>query len=57
MSTRAEILASNLETGADALAGFASGLTPTEWETRLPRDGRKVGVVVHLPGSVQSRSE
>lgn len=52
MSTRAEILAANLETGADALAGFASSLTPTEWETRLPRDGRKVGVVVHHVASI-----
>lgn len=52
MSTRVEILASNLETGADALAGFASRLTPTEWDTQLPRDGRKVGVVVHHVASV-----
>jgi len=47
MSTRAAILASTLEKGAAALAAFASSLTPTEWETRLPRDGRKIGVVVH----------
>ncbi len=52
MSTRTEILASTLETGANALAAFASGLTPMEWETRLPRDGRKVGVVVHHVASV-----
>lgn len=52
MSTRAEILAANLERGAAALATFASSLTPTEWETRLPRDGRKVGVVVHHVASV-----
>jgi hypothetical protein len=47
MKTRPEILASTLETGADALATFASGLTPEEWQTRLPHDGRKIGVVVH----------
>lgn len=52
MKTRAEILASTLETGADALATLASRLTPTEWETRLPRDSRKVGVVVHHVASV-----
>jgi len=52
MNTRAEILASTLETGADALAAFASSLTPTEWETPLPRDGRKVGVVVHHVASL-----
>jgi len=52
MKTRAETLASTLETGADALATLASGLTPEEWETRLPRDGRKVGVVVHHVASV-----
>jgi len=52
MSTRTEILASTLETGADSLAAFASSLTPTEWKTRLPRDGRKVGVVVHHVASL-----
>lgn len=52
MKTRAEILATTLEAGADALATLAASLTPTEWETRLPRDGRKVGVVVHHVASV-----
>jgi hypothetical protein len=52
MSIRAETLASSLETGAAALAAFASSLAPTEWETRLPRDGRKVGVVVHHVASL-----
>ena len=52
MKARAETLASTLETGADALATFASSMTPTEWETRLPKDGRKVGVVVHHVASV-----
>lgn len=52
MSTRAEVLASTLEAGADALAAFASSLTPTEWETPLPHDGRKVGVVVHHVASL-----
>ena len=44
MNTRAEILASTLESGARALAALASSLTPTEWEMPMPRDGRKVGV-------------
>jgi len=52
MNIRARILASTLETGADALATFASSLTPEQWETRLPRDGRKVGVVVHHVASM-----
>jgi hypothetical protein len=52
MKTRAETLATTLETGADALATLAASLTPTEWETRLPRDGRKVGVVVHHVASI-----
>ena len=47
MSTRAHALADRLEQGASALATFASGLTDAEWRTRLPKDGRKVGVVVH----------
>lgn len=52
MNKRAEVLASTLETGAEALATFASNLTPAEWQTRLPHDGRKIGVVVHHVASV-----
>ena len=47
MSHRTNALAERLEQGARALAGFASDLTDAEWQTRLPRDGRKVGVIVH----------
>ena len=47
MSQRTDALANRLEQGASALATFASGLTDAEWRTRLPKDGRKVGVVVH----------
>jgi DinB family protein len=47
MSRRTEALAARLEEGARALATFASALTDAEWHTRIPRDGRKVGVVVH----------
>lgn len=46
-SLRANALASRLEAGARALAAYASGLTEAQWQTRLPKDGRKVGVVVH----------
>ena len=44
---RADALADRLEQGARALATFASALTDAEWQTRIPKDGRKVGVVVH----------
>jgi hypothetical protein len=47
MSKRTSALADRLEQGASALATFASALTDEEWQVRLPRDGRKVGVVVH----------
>ena len=47
MSRRSEALAARLEQGARALAAFASTLTDAEWHTRIPKDGRKVGVVVH----------
>ena len=44
---RSDALATRLEDGARALATFASALTTAEWQTPLPKDGRKVGVVVH----------
>jgi len=47
MSHRTEALAARLERGAAALAAFASTLTDEEWQTRIPHDGRKIGVVVH----------
>ena len=49
---RANALAESLERGARALATFAGALTDAEWQTRLPKDGRKVGVVVHHVASV-----
>lgn len=52
MNCRSEALAARLEAGAAALAEFASTLTEEEWQTRLPKDGRKVGVVVHHVASV-----
>ena len=52
MNQRANALADRLEQGASALATFASALTDAEWQTRVPRDGRKVGVIVHHVASV-----
>jgi hypothetical protein len=49
---RANALADRLENGARALAIFASALTDAEWQTRVPGDGRKVGVIVHHVASV-----
>jgi hypothetical protein len=51
-SRRAETLASVLETGAAALVALAEGLGDAEWRTPLPRDGRKIGVVVHHVASM-----
>ena len=52
MKERTNALADRLEHGANALASFASTLTPAEWQTPIPHDGRKVGVVVHHVASV-----
>ena len=52
MSQRSNNLADRLEQGASALANFASALTDAEWQTRLPKDGRKVGVIVHHVANV-----
>jgi hypothetical protein len=49
---RAEALATRLENGAAALAAFAATLSEAEWQTRLPNDGRKIGVIVHHVASM-----
>src|SRR5262245_2367699 len=49
---RAEALAQRLEQGARALGALARSLSDEEWHTRLPGDGRKVGVVVHHVASM-----
>jgi hypothetical protein len=51
-NARSEALALRLEAGAAALAAFAAALSETEWQTRLPQDGRKIGVVVHHVASM-----
>jgi hypothetical protein len=52
MSTRSNALAERLEQGARALAELARTLTQEEWNSRIPKDGRKVGVVVHHVASM-----
>jgi hypothetical protein len=52
MSRRSDILADRLEQGAGALAAFARSLTEEQWQTRVPRDGRKIGVIVHHVASM-----
>jgi hypothetical protein len=51
-SRRSNALADRLEQGARALVAFAGALTEAEWQTRVPTDGRKVGVTVHHVASV-----
>jgi hypothetical protein len=52
MNSRSEALAARLEAGATALAAFAATLSETEWQMRVPHDGRTVGVVVHHVASM-----
>jgi hypothetical protein len=52
VSVRANALADRLEQGAIALAAVATALTDKEWQTRIPGDGRKIGVVVHHVASM-----
>ena len=52
MSKRTDALADRLERGARALAAFARTRSDAEWETRVPRDGRTIGVIVHHVASV-----
>ena len=47
MNQRSNNLATRLEQGAVALANLAESLTDFEWRTRVPGDGRKIGVIVH----------
>lgn len=50
--TRANALAERLEQGARALETTADALTDAEWQIRIPKDGRKIGVVVHHVASM-----
>ena len=49
---RSDDLADRLERGARALAAFASVLSDVEWQSRVPGDGRKIGVIVHHVASL-----
>lgn len=49
---QAQFLAQRLEQGARALATLAAGLSDAQWNTRMPGDGRTVGVIVHHVASV-----
>ena len=51
-SQRASLLAERLEQGARSLAAFARDLTDVEWQIRVPKDGRTIGVIVHHVASV-----
>lgn len=49
---RSHALAERLEAGARALDLVAGALSQAEWETRIPKDGRTIGVVVHHVASM-----
>jgi hypothetical protein len=49
---RSHALAHRLEQGARALIAFATDLTDAQWQTPVPGDGRKIGVIVHHVASV-----
>ena len=51
-TARANALAERLEQGANALAELAKDLSDKEWQTAIPVDGRKIGVVVHHVASM-----
>jgi hypothetical protein len=51
-SRRANALAERLEQGARALATLARTLSDEQWQTRIPKDGRPIGVVVHHVASM-----
>ena len=52
IGARANDLAERLEQGARALISFAGSLTDAEWQTRTPKDGRKIGVIIHHVATV-----
>ena len=41
------MLAQRLEEGVRQLADLARSLTDEQWQTRVPHDSRKIGVIVH----------
>ena len=51
-TVRANALAERLEQGANARAASSTALTDKEWKSRIPGDGRKIGVVIHHVASM-----
>jgi len=51
-SRRAQELADRLEEGARLLTEVATSLSHAQWQIRIPRDGRTIGVLVHHVASV-----
>jgi hypothetical protein len=49
---RSRLLAERLVRGANDLAALARTLTEAEWESRVPKDGRRIGVIVHHVASM-----
>src|SRR5215212_4900850 len=49
---QANALADRLEEGARNLIALVTELTDAEWQAPLPKDGRKIGVIVHHVASV-----
>jgi hypothetical protein len=47
VGSRSDALAERLEQGVEALIALAAGLSDTAWRTRVPHDGRPIGVIVH----------
>lgn len=52
MAKRANLLAERIEEGSQVLATFAESLTEEEWQTFVPGEERRVGVLVHHVASV-----
>jgi hypothetical protein len=44
---RSRALAERLERGAMELSALGNTLTDREWQARIPKDGRRIGVVIH----------
>src|SRR4051794_29772417 len=52
MTRRSEVLAARLEQGVRELTELAQSLNDEQWKTKIPHDGRTVGVVVHHVGTM-----
>jgi hypothetical protein len=50
--TRAQTLAQRIERGCTNLAEYARSLSASQWDTVIPPDGRKAGVIIHHVATV-----